>query len=246
MNALRQLVTGWLEKDVTISLASCVHFTGFRYGCQRYHPYETYLIELVRSGDLAASRTRFTRFLRHYRPRHLGEALGIELSREYPLWFFPWLAEPPAAAWLADPMDCPDILTHYSVRGIPCSRIHEEYHWLERALVNIRQHGFQPMRFDSPIRVRILEHRDGQKVHLVLDGNHRLSALSALGRREVPVRLVRHHRVAESELMDWPQVRNGRFTVDDARAVLRAFIEGNQRPETTKEPAQILEDVQTA
>jgi hypothetical protein len=238
----RRWLSGILSREETVPIASCVHFCGFRYGRGEYQPYESYVTALARGEDRAAARGRFVRFLQHYRPRHFAEALGATSVREHPLWSYPWIARPPPPAWRETFAECPDILTHFCAQGVSGPRIREEWSWLEGALASIREHGYQPARFGSPLSVRRLESADGARMHLVLDGNHRLSALSALGHTVAPVRLLARSVVRETELRRWPQVRSGAWSPEDAQAVFRAYFNGNHRPETTTQPAAWREE----
>lgn len=240
-------VQDWLRRrfrrNERVSVASCVHYCGFRYGRNEYNPYETYLQQLLREGEEPA-RARFIGFLRHYRPRHFGTALGLSLKREYALWHYPWSKAPArtgaSGAWCDDPDDCPDILTHFSERGILVRRIEEEFVWLERALHSIQRHGYQPDQFGNPILVQKLVGCDGGTAHLVLDGNHRLSALSALGETMVPVCWAPWSVVREEHLTGWPLVRTGGYDPDDARQVFQAHFKGNHQTRTCDVPALLL------
>ena len=240
-------VQRWLRRGfgrcAQVPISDCVHYGGFRYGRGEYNPYETYLQQLLHEGSEAA-RSRFIEFLRHYRPRHLGAALGLELKREYALWHYPWSRlssrTDESGAWCDDPDDCPDILTHFSDRGILVRRIEEEFVWLERAMYSIRRHGFQPDRFGDPLFVQKLVGRDGRTAHLMLDGNHRLSALSALGETMAPVHWAPWSVVREEHLARWPLVRDGSYETEDARKVFHAIFNGNQCPRTCESPAPLL------
>lgn len=237
----QRLAFRWLARTETARVADCVHFAGFRYGRQALNPYENYVAALVRGEAVEQARARFVDFLRHYRPRHLGEALGLTLGREYPLWFYPWSRGLPAAAWWEDPAAVPDIITHFAERGILRSRITEEFGWLERCLESIRTHGYQPADFSGDPAVRRLIASDGAVRYIVHDGNHRLAALGALGVNTLAVRQVPLMAVRESDLARWPGVAAGRYTSADALAVFRAYFDGRMTANTTHEPACVIE-----
>ena len=133
---------------------------------------------------LRQARRRFIDFLRHYRPRHFADALGISLSRPLPLWVYPWDGAPPGDlhthGWRDTPDDCPDILTHFSPLGIPSVRIDEEFMWLERSIRSISEHGYRATEF-GPAHALELRRHDHTSAYLLLDGNHRAGALVALG-----------------------------------------------------------------
>ena len=82
----------------------------------------------------------------------------------------------------------------------------------------------------------------GAAAWLLLDGNHRVAALSALGEPRVRVRYLPVATVEESALEKWSQVNGGRYSAADARAVFRAYFEGNRSPRTVEMPAPVLEE----
>lgn len=231
----------WLARVETVAVADCVHFAGFRYGRNEINPYENYVTALVQGEAVDSARARFTEFLQHYRPRHLGEALGVELERTYPLWCYPWSRRLPAPGWRDDPADVPDIITFFSARGILRSRIVEEFRWLEQCLDSIRKNGYQPGRFSGDPKTRRLVAADGQVRHVVHDGNHRLAVLAALGVRRLPVRYVPLMTVHEPDLPGWPGVVAKSFTTDDARRIFRAYFAERPVARTTAQPADVLE-----
>src|SRR5688572_26666666 len=106
----------WFSRKILVPINECVHYCAFRYGCGAFNPYENYAFALTRGEPVVEARERFVDFLRHYRPRTLGEALGLELTRDYGLWQFPWLKGVRASngiphGWADDPDDFPDIIT---------------------------------------------------------------------------------------------------------------------------------------
>lgn len=239
---LREWLEPWLVRTETVPVASCVHFCGFRYGRQEFNPYENYATALASGADVRVARERFVEFLRHYRPRNFGEALGLELERSHELWDFPWAPSRPAGAgWREAPDDVPDILTHFSAQGILRTRIDEEFSWLEQSLASIREHGYQPQRYDGDIEAWKLVATGGEARYLILDGNHRLSALAALGRHQVAVRFRWRMTVSEDRLPRWTRVAAGGYSAADARRVFRGYFTGNPRPRTTETPAPIIE-----
>ncbi|HKQ03914.1 MAG TPA: hypothetical protein VJ464_02190 [Blastocatellia bacterium] len=230
------------QKDVEVPVRECVHFCGFRYGRQEYNPYETYLIDLHRGLHLRVVRRRFIDFLRHYRPRHMGEALGVSFSQRYGLWIYPWDNYDPREwrkyGWRNTPGECPDILTHFCELGIPSIRIDEEFVWLEKTLYSIANLGYQPEKH-GPARVLEFRRADHTSAYLILDGNHRASALAALGCRETIV--ARCERIVQEEKVDtWPAVQNGWMKREDALALFHAYFRGNPSWTPSETPARII------
>lgn len=234
---------GLLHRIRTIAIEDCVHYCGFHYGRTAFNPYENYVIGLAREESVDSLRAGFTDFIRYYRPRSLGEALGVVTNRPVPLWLLPWkswrkLWRP--GGWCSSPQRVPDILTYFCEQGVLRSRIEEEFFWLERAWSAIREQGYQPQRFGY---IEVLElHRSGQSVFLVLDGNHRLSALAAMGMREVRVRQRRWFRINRHLARFWPLVMSGHIDHADALKLFDAYFDGQTRPMRATVPAVLIED----
>lgn len=228
-------------RKVTVPLASCVHFGAFRYGRNEPHPYETYARKLVRDGDRRAARAWLVEFLQYYRPRHLGEAIGATLDGRHGLWHFPWRKVQPADdGWFDDPVGYPDIITQFCPEGVLWFRIEQEFFWLERSIYAIRRHGYQPERGDPVMGWKFVQ-ADGAEAYLVLDGNHRISALAALGVETVELNYFPKDTIHERDVARWAQVRAGRFSEEEARRVLRAYFTGHANWRTTETPAPLLE-----
>ncbi len=240
----RQRLGRWFRRTTleAVPVASCVHFTGFRYGVRGPHPYEEYLRVVSDGGSRIMARDRFESFLSTYRPVNLGEALGVKTSRAIPLWCFPWIPCHPATGsppgWTEDPAGMPDIITHFSPTGIVRYRVDEEVFWLERAWWRMGSHGYHPQRH-APIRVQPLEATNGRKAHLVLDGNHRLAALAALGHGEVLVECVA--TIFEAKANAWEAVVSGACLEEDARAVFSAYLLSSGNRQTTGPSAPFLD-----
>lgn len=231
----------------SVSLSNCVHYCAFRYGRNAYHPYESYVRSIANGEPAEFRQDRFIEFLQHYRPRDLGEALGCSdhLTAKYPLWNFPWDRIDPMkfnlqCGWSDDPDDSPDIVTHFSPNGIPRHRIEEEFFWLDRAWRSIRDNGYRPFRFRSFIRVRTFRRIDGAEAHLILEGNHRLAALSALGCKSLAVYQAPGTTVLEAKSNQWPGVVAGYFDVADALRIFHAYFEGNSNYRTNDCAAPVI------
>ena len=229
-----------LGREARVPLSACVHFCGYRYGRAEFNPYENYVTARVQGASEAEARERLVQFLLYYRPRHFGEALGLDLRRRYPLWYYPWSWRSVPDGWRAEPDDCPDILTHFSERGISARGLAAECQWLEDSLRSIRANGYRPDRFRSTIRARRLVREDGCVAYLLLDGNHRVSALSALGYKEACVRYLPVATVRAAAAARWPQVRNGTYIETDAACVFAVYFDGNRCSRTTDAPSSIV------
>jgi len=223
-------------------VSSCVHYIGCRYGGREYNPYETYQVEVHSGVPLKAARRRFIDFLRHYRPRDMSEALGLGLGQRHALWVYPWDAGDPREwqrhGWHKRMEECPDILTHYCELGISSVRIDEEFVWLERIMRSFVDNGYKP-RSHAPARALELQRAAGDSAYLLLDGNHRAGALTALSLS--PTILVRKIScVREDEAGSWNAVRKGWMSREDALKIFHAYFRGEPVWPRSTVPAAII------
>ncbi|MER2513611.1 MAG: hypothetical protein ABTQ25_14530 [Nitrosomonas ureae] len=225
-----------------IAISDCVHYCGFRYGRNEFNPYENYITGLSKGYLLHELQERFIDFIRHYRPQDLGAALGVTTSRSIPLWLLPWkswrkLLRP--NGWQESPADVIDILTHFSPQGVARHFIEREFVWLERAFKTIRDQGYLPEQYGY---IEVFELRGQiESRFLVIDGNHRLSALHALGVVRVRARQSLLFRACRNRARFWPLVLSGHVPHGDALAIFDSYFQGNQRPHRSSVPALLLD-----
>lgn len=230
-------------RPIKIPINKCVHFCGFRYGCGDYNPFESYINDLhCNNKDVA--RKRFITFLQHYRPKTMSTALGVSLSCNSPLWEFPWNKNASNCfdfkkGWMDDPNDIPDIITHYSPKGILSFRIEEHFMLLENAYWSIKKYGYQPIKFNNFIEVLRFDRKDGRSAFLALDGNNRLTALSVLRQHEVLC--IQRRVVKECKIDNWPGVKNNLFSHEDALKIFEVYFHGNNNLITTQEATCIID-----
>ena len=228
---------------IEVPINTCVHYCGFRYGLNNYNPYQTYIVERHQGVALEKCRETFISFLKYYRPENMGQALGINLTAYVPLWIYPWnrCAKKTflkKTAWLKDPKDCPDIMTHFSSQGILKSRIEEEFTWLERAYRSIKEEGYKPKKYRNYIELLRFVRLDKGVSYLVLDGNHRLGALYSLGENKV-MAIVRQ-TIYEKDCNKWYGVRKNFISKADALNIFNAYFSNNKNYKTTEVAAEII------
>ncbi|MBK8509763.1 MAG: hypothetical protein IPL51_14340 [Candidatus Competibacteraceae bacterium] len=223
-----------------IAIADCVHYCGFRYGRNEFNPYENYITGLAEGRAVAELREKFTNFIRYYRPKDIGEAISVTTTASVPLWLLPW------KSWLKlyrpngwqESTDVIDILTYFSPKGVEWRFIEREFNWLERAWLTIRDKGYLPERYGH---IEVFELRaETASRFLVIDGNHRVSALHALGERQVIVRQPRFFSATRSRARFWPLVLSGHVPHQDALTIFDGYLHGNLTPHRAASPAPIL------
>jgi hypothetical protein len=225
-----------------VPLKDCVHFCGFKYGGQQYHPYETYITGLKEGMNSKVLKDQFISFLRYYQPDSLNDALGISMKKKYPIWKYPWDRHEnydfPDFINL-DPDDVIDILTHHSKKGILSYKIDQEFYWMERALKSITKQGYVPRKY-SYLSALMFEDNRGECRYLLLDGNHRISAAYALGWNVIEIQVSPENIIREKDVTNWPSVKNGFFSAEDALLIFRKYFDGNLNYTTANIPAKIL------
>lgn len=235
---LRSTLQRLVSRRSVVPIDRCYHYRAFRYGGFGWNPYEDYVVGMVRNEDRTVLRQAFADAVLNCRPRNMGEAVQLDLA-DWTAWQFPWNHNP---ATTLDPLlakDNPDILCHSSVDGVLSSHINREFRWLEGAFENIRKSGYRP-RMHGFIRCLELVHRD-RSSYLVLDGNHRLSALHALGEQSVEIETCLQ-KVRREDAHKWPDVRNGRRTLADAVRLFDRYFHEQNAPLGRLHPARLIID----
>lgn len=225
-----------------IRIDDCVHYCGFAYGQQRFNPYENYILGLSRQQPPQVLQAQFETFIQHYRPRDLATALGTSTQQPVRLWHLPWKSWRKLwrrEGWCENPEQVIDILTHFCEQGVRRSRLREEYLWLEQAWQRISREGYRP---DEHSYISVFELRGASKSrYIVVDGNHRLSALAALGHSEVLVRQPWGACARRAHAPFWPLVLSGHVVRQDALKLFDAYFTGNDHPQRASLPARWLE-----
>lgn len=228
-----------------IPLDECVHYCAFRYTSKFCPPYERYIRKL-HQGQKEFAANCFIEFLRYYRPTSMQEALGIKNPmRQTALWRYPWdynvNVNNLSVGWSSDPNDVPDIMTHFSKEGILKFRILEEFCWLESSYYNMKKYSFQDNRSKDSCRVLCLENIDGSHRFIVQNGNHRIAALSCLGKKSIKAEITRVVKV--KDLKKWSGVTTNAFSFSEAQMIFNAYFQDKFHDRTTSEPAKIIEDI---
>jgi len=237
---LARSVADRLTFTATVPIARCYHYRGFRYGGFGHNPYEDFIVGLARGDDVAGLRKTFADAMLSCRPRGFAAALQIDIA-DWPLWEYPWQAASVRPIGEVERLEeNPDVVTHFCPRGVLASQINREFGWLENAWRNIRREGYRPREYGFVTCLKLVG--PGAASYIVLDGNHRLAALHAVGARLVEVkvpwlRIVRRRRVRQ-----WPRVRDGALGQEEALAIFDRYFWSSNPPLVPQNPAPMLID----
>lgn len=222
-----------LNKLESVSIDRCLHFRGFRYGGFSNNPYEDYILGLhiASSGEGKGKKIRsnFIDAVLNSRVTSFSSALNISLEREYAPWIYPWAIRAAfnISSGVLMPQSNPDIISHYSPGGVLASHINREFLWLEQAYDAVSKSGYLPKKFGyitlQPLKM------GNEFRYIVLDGNHRLASLHALGISEVEAIVKPIKLCSLSRIKLWPGVVSGRFTLSDAERIFLRYFEVKNR-----------------
>lgn len=212
-----------------IDINNLRHYAGYRYGNTQLNPYQTFADMLLRGESVLTSTGAFVNHLITFRPTCFGSLFGDRRLDGKPLWLYPWSgpggrdeSSGLPSGWLESPEDVPDVMTHFSPAGIPREMIESESQWSSNTVTSIRLHGYQPKAF-SPIQaVRIARNRD--EFYIVVDGNHRLSALAALQVTHARVQVVKSFDVSRPKTL--PGVRSGAYSPGEVDVLFYHYLIG--------------------
>ncbi len=236
--ALRRLYQRTTDRTRLVNVSSCYHYRAFRYGGFGNNPYEDFVLGLARDDDPRNLRSAFANAILQCRPVTFDEAFQIDVN-EKPLWAYPWAKPKVSAISIESASENPDIVCHVSTQGVLASHLNREFRWLSSAFESISANGYLPEHFGY-IRVQELTGETCSS-YLVLDGNHRLSALHALGVSEVLVKVIRS-RIARVKAAHWEGVIDGRFQKSEALDLFDCYFRRTNPVIGTLRPAVLIED----
>lgn len=225
----------------SIPVSACRHYRGWRYGGFGNNLYEDYIFGIENGASISDLRLTFSRRIFGIRGHNMGELLGIALSKTYVPWIYPWSwnsAFEHRKEFLA--AQNPDIVCHTSPDGILSSHINREFQWCETALSSIKKFGYKPEAYGF-IRVLRLIGNKNDASYLVIDGNHRLSALVAIGIPHTNAFVAGTIRL--DHLWRWPGVMLRKFQKEDARAIFQRYFAAENTPIAEAEiDCRLIED----
>jgi hypothetical protein len=236
---------GGLRFVLDLPLAWCRGHRAAAFACApgAMHPYLETARALLADGGMAWAGSPLHRFHRHFRPRDAAELLGIEathpaLKAPPEAAFFPW-ETPPTPEALARRRA--DLEAENRSHGLALDAGHGFHHFgpvsdekgrleltrLTRVLAAIRDEGFRLLPGPSGLcTARILCRGEDWRA-LVVNGQHRVAALAALGHDAAPM-LPLPGPVRREEAETWPGVRAGVFTPAQALAVFDRVFAARQ------------------
>lgn len=215
-----------MAKYKEVDINKCYHYLGYRYGGYRNNLYEDFICDHYSGTNESKIKNQFIDRICGTRTTDFGQALGIKLTKKYHKWDFPWnwSLKRNVSQHKYTPYNNPDIVCHTAEQGVLASHINREFQWLIGAINNIKN-GYFPEKYGYITLLELINKNDSH--YIVLDGNHRISAMTALGYKKFLAKIV-HKRVNLGMRCLWGGVILGSYYLDDATRIFeRYFFEEN-------------------
>lgn len=223
-NILRAISAPWLEESISPNLATSIF--GCSFGDEGWHHLRQTLKEYDENPKREIKETAMWKFLKNFCPSGISKCVNLEYENPLPLFVYPWIDLSNLGEKPKDPKSsrfCGPSSDEF---------VKNEYHRTISLYKEIKSHGYKPYEYpNSLIGGTFLISRGGEKRFIVMQGNHRMAVMAHLGYSEI---LVRANTgtipfVDERKIKTWPNVRNGRCSVEHAREVFNYFFQENGR-----------------
>lgn len=235
---------------INVPLEKCRGLLWFKVK-QHSHPFVDTLFDVFDNGNFSLEGSPLESFYNLYQPSDVAEAMDFQGGSSHAFsginpiatpFLMPWLHSEPTHA-LSNRME--EIVKENALRGriisadagdglsgpVKSDKAELEFKRLVDVAESIRRYGYRRSDFsDGDLRGHVLIDSFGDYVIQIRPGQHRIAALAYLGFETVPVRLWRINFYRETEVDFWPQVRQGRVSVEDALSVFRRIMAGEPPP----------------
>lgn len=220
-----------------IPIDICTNLLAFSFAPTGWHYFIETLKEYDQDKAIHFKDTTLYRFYQTYRSEDMFGLLchpdnTAPIKFRPPFGIYPWgsfIAQSKYNGGIAK-----NVFTSHLCGPTEDSIIEINYNNLIRLYNELRTNGYRPWSYGKGfIGGTMLERTDGEKRFVVLEGNHRMAALSHLGFTKI---LARYQPSAfkvirESEVMEWYYVRNGKCSEREALYYFDLFFksDGNER-----------------
>lgn len=234
---------------IEVPLAYCRNRRGFPYSQDGPHPFVRTTRAYAEGRAACYEGSPLERYYAHYQPQNAAESLGLHGDPSPAL-----LAAPPygvVVPWERRPLAegherCARIAKNESrTHGANLSLEHGtsgvgpvskekgalEFSRLAKLADSIRAKGYirSEMR-DGDISARPLLWCGRGVRYVLYGGKHRAAVLAALGFNLIPIRVRMGNLPRSDEIEQWPHVKDGLFSCDQARELFRRIWEGQPPP----------------
>ena len=233
---------------VCVDLWKCSNYTGLTYGEEGWHPFASSLMQ-YRTKRVDYESSILKKYYETWTPANAVDAFITfdsppAVFRDEPSFAFvsPWhtINVEQRKKKISDNVRDENrdegfgkigIEKGFSLHG-PVSNLKGriEFDRLLKTFRSIDKHGFRYQRFQNLIDGFALVDGDGEEFRIVVvHGNHRLAALTALGYEKAPIRLVPPYVVRAADVNRWPQVKSKLWSTEEALNYFESFFSAHSK-----------------
>ncbi len=211
---------------INIEQAVTIFGRGFTAGCA--HPLVETIKEYEDNPSLDFTETTLYEYHAKFKPKNTNAALGItEQCNGLPLFQYPW------GGFRLSYQGNKDQLSSRFCGPSNDGLVRDEFNTTIALYNDIKKNGYKLIRNKSIIGGTFLVKENGEKRFVVLQGNHRMSVLSALGYKNLFVYTMKGYQeyIRESSLNDWIMLNKVSCPNAISRKVFNAFFDGKNNVE---------------
>lgn len=204
-----------------INIDQAVTIFGRQFSEEGFHPIVQTIKEYQNNEKISVENTSLYRYHNEFTPEDMCQAFGRESSMcDLPLFVFPWGRFRLGCNKLKDP------LKSRFCGPTELDRIQKEFLDSINLYLDIKNNGYQIIRRRSVIGGTFIINKNLDKRFIVLQGNHRMSALTALGHKKVLVYTMPGYlnKIDENKIDSWEEVRRGNCSKNLALEIFRLFF----------------------
>lgn len=194
----------------------------FGYGPHSWHPFVAAVREILENPAIPYEESVLASFYRSWQPQTTSEAQFPGSKRppsvldDLPVerHFNPWLLRPKPCDDPMDPRCRPPGAPLYG--PVTLQEGEREHNRLKMMIDSLQTYGYDPDNFPRGLITGYVLRFRGQQKFLVVHGQHRTAALSALGITEIEVGIRRKTPIVieDEDVERWPHVRSGLVTAE--------------------------------
>lgn len=219
-NSRRFVTAPWRQRVIPIGEATSLFACSF--GRDGWHPFVKTLEEYEACSEISWKKTTLYKYHKGFCPKSIIDLIDNgQRTSEIPIFSFPWGTFRIGAS-------NKDVLTSRFCGPSADELIKSEFNALVALYKNISRQGYRPWDFGYGfIGGTFLLSADGKRRFVVLQGNHRMAVLSALGYKKITVRTNPGYLdyIRESDMSNWARVREGSCDIQTARSVFRLYFD---------------------
>lgn len=211
-----------LSKVRVLDIDKAINIFGVSFSDINSHPIVATLMEYRSNPALKYQESQLYRYHTEFCPNDTFQAFNINASHgDLPLFVYPW------GAFRKNYNEDKDVTKSRFCGPSSDDFILHEFNHIISLYESILSNGYSILKWANVLAGTYLIDRSGQYRFVVLQGNHRISVLAALGKTKVLVRTMPGYceKVEEIKSNNWENVVNGRCEIAMAEQIFSQFFD---------------------